>query len=64
MEDCECLSDEELEAADFFEYKEAKWEDFRGAIIFWLIVAGIVLFGIVPWVVGVIAILRSLLWVV
>jgi len=40
------------------ELKESKWEDARGAVIFWSIAAGIIIFAILPWAVGVIDILR------
>jgi hypothetical protein len=34
------------------EVKESKWEDYRGAIIFWSIAAFLTIFVIIPWLTG------------
>lgn len=57
-----CISGEIIDGDDIIiedrVKEESKWEEHRGAFIFWSICAGITIFFIIPWLAGVVTLFR------
>ena len=55
-----CISEhtEDYFSSSITKKSKEKWEDYRGALIFWSIAAGITVFLIMPWVIGIFTLLR------